>query len=48
VVLLGFDSPTDLTLTFTSNRRRYVIEVGLDDNGIVIATDFFATEDGDR
>jgi len=48
VVLLGFDSPTDLTLTFTSNRRRYVIEVGLDDDGIVIATDFFATEDGDR
>ena len=48
VVGLGFDSPTNLTLTFTSNLRRYVIEVGLDDEGILVSTDFVATEDGDR
>ncbi len=45
---LSFDSPTSLTLTFTSNRRRYVIEVGLDEDGILVSTDFVATEDGDR
>jgi hypothetical protein len=48
VVGLGFDSPTSLTLTFTSNLRRYVIEVGLDDEGILVSTDFVATADGDR
>jgi hypothetical protein len=48
VVGLRFDSPTNLTLTYTSNLRRYVIEVGLDDEGILVSTDFVATGDDDR
>ena len=48
MVGLRFDSPTNLTLTYTSNLRRYVIEVGLDDEGILVSTDFVATGDDDR
>ena len=48
VVVLSFDSPTNLTLTFTSTLRRYVIDVALDENGIIVTNDLVATEDLER
>ena len=48
VVVLSFDAPMSLTLTFTSTVRRYVIDVKLDENGIIVTNDLVATGDGER
>lgn len=48
VVGLRFDSPTNLTLTFTSTLRRYVIDVGLDEDGILVTNDLVAIEESER
>jgi len=48
VVVLSFDSPTSLTLTYTSTVRRYVIDVELDESGIIVTNDLVATEGIER
>jgi hypothetical protein len=48
VVGLRFDSPTNLTLTFTSTLRRHVIDVELGEEGILVTNDLVATEDDER
>lgn len=48
VVGLRFDSPTNLTLTFTSTLRRYVIDVALGEEGIIVTNDLVATEEAER